>query len=53
MTDRDIKVYLKDILETMEAIEKIVKNINLEEFRNNNLISSAFIRKFRIIREAT
>jgi len=24
--DRDIKLYLKDILEAMEAIEKFVKN---------------------------
>jgi uncharacterized protein with HEPN domain len=32
MTDRDIKVYLKDILEAMEAIEKFVKNMKLEVY---------------------
>jgi uncharacterized protein with HEPN domain len=53
MTDRDIKVYLKDILEAMEAIEKFVKDMNFEEFRNNDLVSSAVIRKFEIIGEAT
>jgi uncharacterized protein with HEPN domain len=52
MTDRNIKVYLKDILEAMEAIEKFVKNMNFEEFRNNDLVSSAVIRKFEIIGEA-
>ena len=53
MTDRDIKLYLKDILEAMEAIEKFVKDMNFEEFRNNDLVSSAVIRKFEIIGEAT
>jgi len=51
--DRDIKLYLKDILEAMEAIEKFVKNMNFDEFRNNDLVSSAVIRKFEIIGEAT
>jgi len=53
MTDRDIKLYLKDILEAMEAVEKYVKDMNFEEFRNNDLVSSAVIRKFEIIGEAT
>jgi len=53
MTDRDIKLYLKDILKAMEAIEKFVKDMNFEEFRNNDLVSSAVIRKFEIIGEAT
>jgi len=53
MTDRDIKLYLKDILEAMGAVEKYVKDMNFEEFRNNDLVSSAVIRKFEIIGEAT
>jgi uncharacterized protein with HEPN domain len=53
MIDRDIKLYLKDILKAIEAIEKFVKDMNFEEFRNNDLVSSAVIRKFEIIGEAT
>jgi len=53
MTDRNIKLYLKDILEAIEAIERFVENMNFEEFRNNDLVSSAVIRKFEIIGEAT
>ena len=53
MTDRDIKLYLKDILEAMGAVEKYVKDMNFEEFRNNDIVSSAVIRKFEIIVEAT
>ena len=37
MTNRNIKLYLKDILEAVEAIERFVENMNFEEFRNNDL----------------
>ena len=53
MTDRDIRLYLKDILAAIEAIEIFVKDMNFEQFRNNDLVSSAVIRKFEIIGEAT
>jgi len=53
MTERNIKLYLKDILDAIEAIEKFVKGMTFEEFRNNDLVSSAVIRKFEIIGEAT
>ncbi len=53
MTNRDIKLYLKDILEAMETVEKFVKDMNFEQFKNNDLVSSAVIRKFEIIGEAT
>jgi len=36
----------------MEAIERFVENMSFEEFRNNDLVSSAVIRKFEIIGEA-
>jgi len=53
MTNRDIKLYLKDILEAMETVEKFVEDMNFEQFKNNDLVSSAVIRKFEIIGEAT
>jgi len=52
MTHRDIKLYLQDILEAIGSIEKFVKGMNFEEFKNNDLVSSAVIRKFEIIGKA-
>jgi uncharacterized protein with HEPN domain len=53
MTNRDIKLYLKDILEAMETVEKFVVDMNFGQFKNNDLVSSVVIRKFEIIGEAT
>ena len=50
---RDPKLYLKDILTAMDAIEQFVKGLDVESFKNNDIVSSAVIRKFEIIGEAT
>ncbi len=50
---RDDTLYLKDILQAMEAIEKFVKGIDFDGFQKDDMISSAVIRKFEIIGEAT
>jgi len=50
---RNYKIYLKDILKSMEDIEKFVENMNFEKFRGDDKTSSAVIRKFEIIGEAT
>lgn len=50
---RDSKLLLKDILEAISAIERFVEGIDFEEFRSNDEKSSAVIRKFEIIGEAT
>jgi len=50
---RDYKLYLKDILEAIESIEKFVEDISFEEFREDDKTASAVIRKFEIIGEAT
>lgn len=50
---RDPKLYLKDILAAMDAIEKFVEEIDFEAFKNDDMKSSAVIRKFEIIGEAT
>ncbi|MEJ5299895.1 MAG: DUF86 domain-containing protein [Thermodesulforhabdaceae bacterium] len=49
---RDPKLYLRDILEAIKAIEKFVKDVDLESFKNDDMRSSAVIRKFEIIGEA-
>ncbi|MFH1441075.1 MAG: DUF86 domain-containing protein [Candidatus Omnitrophota bacterium] len=49
---RDYKLYLKDILSAIKAIEKFVKGMEIEEFRRDDKTASAVIRKFEIIGEA-
>jgi uncharacterized protein with HEPN domain len=49
---RNYKIYLKDILEAIESIEKFVEGMNFEEFRRDDKTASAIIRKLEIIGEA-
>ena len=49
---RDYTLYLKDISEAMEAIEKFVEGVDFDNFQKNDMVSSAVIRKFEIIGEA-
>lgn len=50
---RDPKLYLKDILEAMEAIERFVDGIGFETFEGDDMRVSAVIQKFEIIGEAS
>lgn len=50
---RDFKLYLKDIVEAMEAIEKFVQDLEFGQFKLDDKTSSAVIRKLEIIGEAT
>ncbi len=50
---RESELLLKDILEAISAIERFVEGISFEDFMNNDEKSSAVIRKFEIIGEAT
>jgi len=43
MNDRNVKLYLKDIMDAMESIEAFVKNMNFDKFRNNEILSSAVL----------
>ena len=49
---RDPTIYLKDILEAIEAIERFTEGIDYEAFCQDDMRSSAVIRKFEIIGEA-
>lgn len=49
---RDQRLYLKDILLSIEAIEKFVDGLSYEDFEKDDKTSSAVIRKFEIIGEA-
>ena len=49
---RDNKLFIKDILEAMESIEKFVGKMSLDELKEDEKTSSAVIRKFEVIGEA-
>ncbi len=48
---RDFNLYLKDILLAITAINEFVKDMDFDQFKNDDKTSSAVIRKFEIIGE--
>ena len=50
---RNYELYLKDILTAIESIEKFVMDMDFKKFERDDKTSSAVIRKFEIIGEAT
>jgi uncharacterized protein with HEPN domain len=50
---RDYKLFIKDIISAMESTERFVEDISLDELIHDDKTSSAVIRKFEIIGEAT
>lgn len=50
---KNYRLYLKDIFDAMEAIERFVEGMEFEDFKRDDKTSSAVIRKFEIIGEAT
>jgi len=52
MSKRDVNLYLEDIKESIEAINRYVKDMSFEEFIEDRKTYSATIREFEIIGEA-
>ena len=50
---RDYQFYLNDIIQAINSIEKFVEMIDFESFQQDDKTSSAVVRKFEIIGEAT
>lgn len=50
---RNNKLYVKDILSAMESIEEFVAGMDFDEFIEDDKTTSAVIRKFEIVGEAT
>ncbi|WP_373478372.1 DUF86 domain-containing protein [Geminocystis sp.] len=50
---RTLKLYLEDINNSINKINKYIKNLNQIEFLENDLIYDAVIRNLQIIGEAT
>ncbi len=50
---RNQNIYLKDIIESINKIIEFVESMTFEEFQEDDKTSSAVIRKFEILGEAT
>jgi len=50
---RDYKLYIDDIRESLNFIEKYVSNVSEEEFMKDILLQDAIARRLEIIGEAT
>jgi len=46
-------IYLKDINKAINSINNFIEGMNIEQFKSDDKTSSAVIRKFEIIGEAT
>lgn len=53
MIERNYKMYIEDILESIGKIESYTKDLNYEEFIASGMIVDAVIRNLEIIGEAT
>ncbi|GAI56485.1 unnamed protein product [marine sediment metagenome] len=49
---RDMRLYVQDILESIEAIEEYMQTLTEEEFYENRQVQDAVLRRFEIIGEA-
>lgn len=49
---RDVSLYVKDVLESIEKIEEYTKNITEDAFYENSQIHDAVLRRLEIIGEA-
>ena len=50
--DRDYKLFLEDILESIQKIEKYTNNLTFEDFSQSDMVVDAVIRNLEIIGEA-
>ena len=52
MKERDANVYVQDIIESIDTIEKYLQELSEFDFNQNLLVQDAVIRRFEIIGEA-
>jgi uncharacterized protein with HEPN domain len=53
MSERNWKLYIEDILESIELIERYIDNMQFDNFKNDRKTQDAVIRNFEIIGEAS
>ncbi len=52
-SERDYKLYLDDMLNSMQRIKEYLGDLEFQEFRNHFMVVDAIIRNFQIIGEAS
>lgn len=53
MKSREYKLFIEDILESIEKIQRYIKNLDYKKFKDNELVADAVIRNLEIIGEAS
>lgn len=53
MSDRDYRLFLQDIIDSISNIEEYTAGLTLEEFQTRKMVKDAVIRNFEIIGEAS
>jgi len=53
MKSTEYKLFIEDILESIEKIQRYIKNLDYEKFKDNELVADAVIRNLEIIGEAS
>ncbi|MBU1006966.1 MAG: DUF86 domain-containing protein [Candidatus Omnitrophica bacterium] len=53
MSKRDSKLYVKDIIDSVEKIQQYTKGLSLGQFKKKDLVIDAVVRNFEIIGEAS
>jgi uncharacterized protein with HEPN domain len=49
---RDIRLYLQDIVDSIEKIQRYTENLTFAEFELNDMVIDAVVRNFEVIGEA-
>ena len=52
MSKRDVRLFLTDMLEAIEKIERYTEGLTLEELWENDLVADAVVRNLEVIGEA-
>lgn len=49
---RDIRLYLQDIVDSIEKIQRYTESLTFAEFELNDMVIDAVVRNFEVIGEA-
>lgn len=52
MSKRDVQLFLNDMLEAIEKIERYTAGLSFAQFENNDLVIDAVVRNLEVIGEA-
>lgn len=52
MSKRDVRLFVQDMLEAIDKIERYTSGLSFEQFEANNLVADAVVRNLEVIGEA-